>query len=256
MDYRLLMDSAVLAGEIMLRNGSETYLVEDTINQILKTEKMKHIEAVVMVTMIIATISNPDRDPITVIRRIERRQTNLNKIYLVQDVVKKYCDGKINLETFFQNLKRIKRYNQYSEKIKDLCTILIAPTFTIMLGGNILDAIASSICGIVLMMIIKLKKIIHYNHFIIYILASILISITSVICSKIIHNNIDLAIIGAIMPMVPGVILINSIRDSINGDYMASLARLEEALIIALGVALGIGVGIYICNITIGGINI
>ena len=35
-----------------------------------------------MVTMIISTISNPDRDPITVIRRIERRQTNLNKIYL------------------------------------------------------------------------------------------------------------------------------------------------------------------------------
>jgi uncharacterized membrane protein YjjP (DUF1212 family) len=88
MDYRLLIDSAVLAGEIMLRNGSETYLVEETINKILKTQKMKHIETVVMVTMIIATISNPDRDPITVIRRIERRQTNLNKIYLVQDVVK------------------------------------------------------------------------------------------------------------------------------------------------------------------------
>ena len=72
MDYRLLADSAVLAGEILLRNGAETYIVEDTINQILRTEKMKHIESVVLVTMIVATISNPDMDPITVIRRIER----------------------------------------------------------------------------------------------------------------------------------------------------------------------------------------
>ena len=37
MDSRLLIDSAVLAGEIMLRNGAETYLVEETINKILKT---------------------------------------------------------------------------------------------------------------------------------------------------------------------------------------------------------------------------
>ena len=256
MDNRLLVDAAVLAGEIMLRNGAETYLVEETINKILKTQKMKHIETVVMVTMIISSISNPDRDPITVIRRIERRQTSLNKIYLVQDVVKKYCDGKINLETFFRNLKRIKRYNQYPEKLKDLCMTLIAPLFTVMLGGNWIDAIAATICGFVLIIIMKLKKIIQHNHFIVYIIASMLISITSVLCSRLIHNNIDLTIIGAIMPIVPGVILTNSIRDSINGDYVASLARLEEAIIIALGIALGIGVGIYWCNMIFGGVSI
>jgi uncharacterized membrane protein YjjP (DUF1212 family) len=133
---------------------------------------------------------------------------------------------------------------------------LIAPLFTVMLGGNWIDATASSICGLILMVVMKLKKIIHHNHFIIYIIASMLISITSVICNRLIHSNIDLTIIGAIMPIVPGVVLTNSIRDSINGDYVASMARLEEAIIIALGIALGIGVGIYLCNMIVGGVSI
>ena len=36
-DYRLLVDTAVLAGEIMLKNGAGTNLVEETIKKILKT---------------------------------------------------------------------------------------------------------------------------------------------------------------------------------------------------------------------------
>ena len=33
MDYKLLMNTAILAGETMLKSGAETYRVEDTINQ-------------------------------------------------------------------------------------------------------------------------------------------------------------------------------------------------------------------------------
>lgn len=34
MDYRLLMDTAILAGEIMLKSGAETYRAEDTMAHI------------------------------------------------------------------------------------------------------------------------------------------------------------------------------------------------------------------------------
>ena len=35
-DYKLLLDTAVLAGQIMLQNGAEIYRVEDTIQRILE----------------------------------------------------------------------------------------------------------------------------------------------------------------------------------------------------------------------------
>ena len=37
MDTQLLLKTAMLAGEIMLRSGAETYRVEDTMHHILKT---------------------------------------------------------------------------------------------------------------------------------------------------------------------------------------------------------------------------
>ena len=65
MDYNLLVDSTILVGEIMLKNGAETYIVEETMDKLLKTTNMKHIEAVVMTTSITVTLSDPELKHIT-----------------------------------------------------------------------------------------------------------------------------------------------------------------------------------------------
>ena len=41
MDYKLLLDTAVFAGEILMKNGAETYRVEDTMYRILKKSNLK-----------------------------------------------------------------------------------------------------------------------------------------------------------------------------------------------------------------------
>ena len=42
MDYKLLIDTAALAGMIMLENGAEIYRVEETIDYMLKTSGWNH----------------------------------------------------------------------------------------------------------------------------------------------------------------------------------------------------------------------
>ena len=48
-------------------------------------------------------------------------------------------------------------------------------------------------------------------------------------------------IIGAVMPLIPGVPFVNGVRDLANSDYIAGMTRLTDALLgffcIALGVA-------------------
>ena len=56
MDYKLLMNTAILAGETMLKSGAETYRVEDTINRILKTSNAQTVETVVLMTGIFVTL--------------------------------------------------------------------------------------------------------------------------------------------------------------------------------------------------------
>ena len=55
------------------------------------------------------------------------------------------------------------------------------------------------------------------------------------------------------MPLVPGVIFTTAIRDTLNGDYAAGLARIMEAVVVALAVAAGAGMGIALFNQVLGG---
>ena len=81
MNHKLLLDTAVLAGEIMLCSGAETYRVEDTMYHILKTSKAESIEALALMTGIMATINSPDMEqPMTVIKAVNNRTTNLNHV--------------------------------------------------------------------------------------------------------------------------------------------------------------------------------
>ena len=104
-NYSLLVDTAILVGEIMLKNGAETKRVEDAINKLLKTTKMKHIEVVALTTNIVVTLSDPSIDHITAMTRIKERTTNLNKVDLANLAVNRYCDGEMDLEELFHELK-------------------------------------------------------------------------------------------------------------------------------------------------------
>ena len=247
-NYSLLVDTAILLGEIMLKNGAETNRVEDAVHKLLKTTNMKHVEVVVMITSIVVTLSDPSMEHITAMSRIHERITNLNRVNLANLAVNKYCNSEIDLEELFHELKRIKKVNQYSNLIKGLALMLVPPSFTLMLNGTYIDGIASLICGILLAILNKIFSYIKINDFmknsIIVIFATFLASLLS----KLINSDLQAVIVGVIMPYVPGVAITNAARDTFNADYMSGAARLLDALVQALAVALGAFIGLYTSN--------
>ena len=74
------MDTAILAGQIMLECNAESYRVEETMNYILSTQNFETCEAFAMATGIFATLDDDCIDSITEIRRVPNRDTNLNRI--------------------------------------------------------------------------------------------------------------------------------------------------------------------------------
>ena len=59
MDYKLLIDTAALAGMIMLENGAEIYRVEETIDYMLKTSGLKTTQAFVVSTGFMISLDDP-----------------------------------------------------------------------------------------------------------------------------------------------------------------------------------------------------
>ena len=84
MDYKLLIDTAALAGMIMLENGAEIYRVEETIDYMLKTSGLKTTQAFVVSTGFMISLDDPSIDALTVVRRVDRGATNLNRNNIIR----------------------------------------------------------------------------------------------------------------------------------------------------------------------------
>ncbi len=77
---RTLVDMAAQAGEIMLVSGAEIYRVEDTVARILRASGASGAEVVVMATGIFITLTSGEGEPLSVVRRVRGRSTNMNRI--------------------------------------------------------------------------------------------------------------------------------------------------------------------------------
>lgn len=256
MNYKLLVDTAILAGEIMLGGGAETYRVEETMTRILQTSKFEKCNVFVVSTSIMVTLADSSIDAITQVRKVEERSTNLGNIYYANDISRKLCDGKIELETAHQMLKDLLHEKRYPDWLLHICTIISAAAFTMLLGATPIECGMAALNGVVIMLSKVLSKHISINRFVSNMLVCCVIAIVTSLTVSIPGIKIDLepVIAGSIIPLLPGVALTNAFRDTLQGDYVSGTARLVEAFVIAASLAVGIGAGLACGKALLGGV--
>ena len=243
------MNTAVLAGETMLKSGAETYRVEETITRILGTANVDTVETVVLTTGIFVTLDNPDMENISVIKRVESRGMNLNRIERVNAVSRRFCAGEMTLEEAYAELKTIKG-RQYKRRIYNLATIVVCAGFAPLFGGGWAEIGGAAIAGIALAFIITVGKYFHIQGFILNAFSAFAVAISAIFLKNSFPVlDMDTVIISSIMPIVPGVAITYAIRDSLQGDYLAGAARTMEAFMTAVAIALGVGVGMAVTGI-------
>lgn len=246
MDYKLLIDTAALAGTIMLENGAEIYRVEETINYILKVSGLNTTEAFVVSTGLMISLDNPDIDALTVVRRVNGSAINLNVVAKVNDISRRFYKGQISLEEAFYQIKHIDR-QLYPWWLKDICTVLVVIFFTGMFGGGWQDMVFTGIVGLCLAGWFHIVKRIGLNSLIRDLLSSVLISVLAAFLVRFNPQlHLNLIITGSIMLLVPGAIITNAIRDTLHGDYAAGNAKILEAFVKAAMIALGVYAGLLI----------
>lgn len=255
MNDKLLVETAVLAGEIMLVSGAEIYRVEDTINHILRKANRQISEAIVLSTGIFVTLNDPELEPITVIRRVSDRSTNLNKVYLVNNVSRQLCSGTMTVEAAYEELQSVRTVQQYRPWLKNIGVVCVSLFFALLLGGGSVECLAAAFAGGMSAGVIWISGKIRLNVFCQTSLGAFAIAVAVLMMKQwlFLDLNRDIVIIGCIMPLVPGVIFTTAIRDTLNGDYAAGLARIMEAVVVALAVAAGVGMGIALFNQVLGG---
>ena len=109
MDYKLLLDTAVMAGEILLESGAETWRVEDTMLRMLRMSGLKTADVLALTTGFVVTLDDPSMDSMTVMRSVESRATDLNRIHAVNQLSRDFCEGNIDLDALFHRVRDIYR---------------------------------------------------------------------------------------------------------------------------------------------------
>lgn len=248
MDYKTLMDIAILAGKIMLESNAETYRVEDTMNHILQTSNFETTEALAIATGLVATLDDPSiDDPITIVKRIDSIATNLSNIADVNTISRQLTNGEITIPEAYVALQGIGKV-QYKQSYKDIATSILAAAFALLLGGGILEMAAAGVDGALLALVLKGEKRLGVGSFVRNVVSSAVISIGAGLLHALVFPtlNMNLVITSTIMPLVPGTAITNAIRDTLQGDYTSGGAKTLEAFVVALSIALGVAIGLVI----------
>ena len=250
-----LFNTAILAGELLAKYGAETYRVEETMIRILSLASNGRGEALATLTGFSVSFNSTKQGYINAVRRINDRRQRFDKIILVNEISRKLCNGEMGLAEAHDKLEKI---NKEKDKIKGhyIAMAIVCLSFTVMFGGSWQDALMAGIAGVTSAIALVLLAKNDTGTFMSDILAAFSIAVVAYIgnFAGFTEYNMDLAIIGGIMPLVPGVSITNALFDTLHGDYLSGAARGLEALVIALGIALGIFLGLGLCEGLGGGI--
>lgn len=256
MDEKILLEAVVLAGEIMLGSGAEVYRVEDTMKYMLRSSRYENAEAVVLATGIFVTLDIPNKEPLTMVKRIPARSTNVNRICRVNEISRRFCHGEISVEQAYADLKKAEKEILYKPWMKAVGIVGVSAGFSFMFGGHPVDFFAAAMVGICLAAADFLVRKIRLNDFCNSAFCSFAVAVSAMAIQNFLlpRASVDVMIISAIMRLVPGVTFTTAIRDTLNGDYAAGSARMLEAIVVALAVAAGVGLGMVFFRILKGGL--
>lgn len=252
---------ALFAGEIMLKNGGETYRVEDTIIRLCKSRGFKYVETIVTPTGIYLSVDHSDEKdkegPMhSFVKRIKNRQINLEKVAKVNDFSRRFVQEELTLEQGMKNLREIEKslppYTKYQVAFFGGVT---SSFFILLLGANFLEFLSAFLATIFVTYTITILGEKDFASFTIHLVGGALAAFLAIILGQL-HPEISInrVIIGEIMVMVPGVAITNGVRDSIAGDLISGLARAGEALIVAVAIAFGVGFALNLWTFFGGGL--
>ncbi|TDL77882.1 threonine/serine exporter family protein [Peribacillus frigoritolerans] len=238
-----IMEVCLLAGKIMLISGAETYRVEDTMMRIAASYGVKDSHSYVTPTGIIFSIES-DQPTKTKLIRIMERTTDLDKVTNVNAISRKISNGELNVDEAYDLLKEIEdAKSTYSLALQVIAAAIASGCFLIMFQGQWSDFFPAVLAGgLGFMAVIYFHRLVPIKFFSEF-LASFLIGLLAYLFVMTgLGTEMDKVIIGSVMPLVPGLLLTNAVRDLMAGHLISGLSKGAEAFLTAFAIGSGIAV--------------
>lgn len=225
LERKEIFDLSLDIAQAIIKSGGEINRAKDTVIRINKAYG-KSCSVFAIPTLIIAQSS----DNIG-IRKINTEDTDLSELSRLNELSRRLC-SEYNEEI---NITRNKLY-PISAQMAAVC--LATASFCLYFGGNVIDAVFSSLTGIIITYLNYKKPFfpLFSSNLIDSFVAGLISFLPSIAGIK---THPDKIMVGTIMLLVPGLTVVNAMRDMMSGEPVAGLIELFNAIMSALGIALG-----------------
>lgn len=242
---KLALNVCSLAGRILIENGSNMDRVNDTLHRMAKSAGLKDFQAFTTVT---GMVLGSNRQPNAQVMDIRRRKNDLSKIAAVNEISREMAQRLITLPEAYAQLKWVDRQGpyRYQNVIEAVAAAVLSMALMIVFTGDLHDSWAGFIVGglgyAVFSYVIRKFKIQYLGEF----CSSLVIGFLAVIFVKLgWATDINDIIIGAVMPLVPGIPLTNAARDLVSGNLISGPTRGIEAVLTAVSIGSAIVIVIH-----------
>ena len=229
-----------LAAQMVLENGGETYRVEETGLRMAAGLGLDDVNIVAFPTSIFVNVNGHSR-----IRRISHRGTNTSRLARINDISRRVERGELSIDEAESSLAAIAADPGWKPATLTIAYGISAASFSLLFGGSWGALLAALLIGMLIQAMQPLFARMSMGtllfNFCGGFTGALLCQLSSHISTSV---NVNAAIIGAIMPMLTGLLMTTAVRDTMYGDLISGITRAVEALLLAGCVALGVFVGL------------
>lgn len=244
-DCEKLLENVLELGRQYIATGAEMKRVEDTLQRICKAYAFDNVEVYAVTSLIVITVKSKEGHHYTQSARVTESATDLGRLEEINAQCRYICEKTPCIDELDEMIMHYKK-PKGKPLIKCLGYMLAAGGFAVFYGGSIIDGLAAAIVAIAIYFMdyhFRLKKV---NNVVYTFIASFISGALALVLAHFgIGNNADKIMIGDIMLFIPGLLLVNSIKEMFNKDIVTGLYRFIEAIFVAVAIAGGFALSVY-----------
>lgn len=235
-------DLVLLAGQMLLENGGETYRVEETMVHMAFACGAESIDVFAIPSGIFFTL-NKGQETFTRVARVHRRGFNLAKVVEVNRISRELSEKLLtNEEAYVQLLKTNSLPRRYTIWVHTFAGAIASATFTYLLGAHMGSIFVAGLAGFIVMNVMDFLQEREIFQFVAVAIGGLVAALVNLAAATLFPRlELNLSIVGSLMLLVPGVAITTSMRDALTEDFVAASVRGFEAFGVALSIATGVG---------------
>jgi uncharacterized membrane protein YjjP (DUF1212 family) len=228
-------------GAALMSSGASTHRTRLTLERLASGLGFK-IELLITQRALMVTVLDKDQEHFfSRLKRTSPHRINFKIVSGISRMSWKVFDGNWTLEQVAVELRRLKKLPHYPQWLVLTTVGLAGAAFCHIFGGGIIDmavAFTATYAGLFTRNLTVRKK---FNPYICVYFAALIASLIAGLAEFFnIGSNPAAAFSTSVLFLVPGVPLINSVTDMMDGNIQNGIVRMVNGLIIALAIAMGV----------------